>query len=430
MVRKESISPVALLRQYFSPEIIMSQARRLGVVQRRSKIHPFSLMQSLVFALTRKDGQHLAGIRRYLVTSIGLNIARSAFWYRLTQSFEQLLQWALEQLETHTKKSSLQLRGILAGFTDVLSCDCSVIAVPDTLAYLWPATRWQMAAAVKVYTEVQATTGCLVAHQIDAERTSDVLFLKDKKWKSGALYLMDLGFSKVLIWKMIQDAQAFFVSRLKSSFRPKILTIHNHTLGRKHIGEELHQALRNIRRTIDVDCEFIIRDGDRRLGKIRFRVVGIWNRKSQTHHFYVTNLCPAQYVPSALGELYRLRWEVELFYKAAKGGLGLEELTSTKPHIIRTVILAALIRSTLAMQALRIARSYLPTDRFINPISWVRVWRELFHPLAIYALASSQNLITWSLLAQMAVDPNRKRIPTRVRCEQENLQYKEILMAA
>jgi hypothetical protein len=64
-----------------------------------------------------------------------------------------------------------------------------------------------------------------------------------------------------------------------------------------------------------------------------------------------------------------LRWEVETFDKVNKSGLGLDELTSAKPHIVRTLVMAALLRSSLAMMSKRQAEAQLPADRWINPMA-------------------------------------------------------------
>ena len=58
----------------------------------------------------------------------------------------------------------------------------------------------------------------------------------------------------------------------------------------------------------------------------------------------------------------------------SKDGLGLGELTTRKPHIVRTLI-RALFRASVAMQAKTEAEAELPDRRWINPQSWTRTWR-------------------------------------------------------
>ena len=45
----------------------------------------------------------------------------------------------------------------------------------------------------------------------------------------------------------------------------------------------------------------------------------------------------------------------------------MNDLPSGKAHIVKILVKAALIRTTLAMQARRVASKYLPPDMLINP---------------------------------------------------------------
>ena len=167
---------------------------------------------------------------------------------------------------------------------------------------------------------------------------------------------------------------------------------------------------------VEVVCPFRVhvnRYGSNKRGRYEraeFRVVGLWNAKDRRHHVYVTNV-PAECFPAeALRDVYRLRWEVETFYKTAKSGLGLKGLTTTKRHIVETLIDSALLRASIAMQARRIAARWLPRGRWMGVLRWVKVWREVIDELLI-APDRARNL-TWRRLAHIAMDPNLKRPPT------------------
>jgi hypothetical protein len=146
-----------------------------------------------------------------------------------------------------------------------------------------------------------------------------------------------------------------------------------------------------------------------------FRVVGIYNQASREHHLYVTNLSLARLDAADAEHLYRLRWEVETFYKVNKSGLGLDELNSGKPHIVRTMLKAALLRGSICMQAKRHAERYLPSRRWINPLMWTRVWTAYMdRALDRWLLGVRRGVVmTWRRLALLAMDPERSRPPTR-----------------
>ncbi|MEZ4491690.1 MAG: hypothetical protein R3C29_00060 [Dehalococcoidia bacterium] len=140
-----------------------------------------------------------------------------------------------------------------------------------------------------------------------------------------------------------------------------------------------------------------------------FRVVGIWQPTERRYLLLVTNLKPANWSPTDVAELYRLRTEVETSYKTGKSGLGLNELPSSKEHIVRTLIDAALIRAQLAMAARSTAERHLPPGRWINPGQWVTVWREV-----IADAIAGRPIMSWKALARLGQDTNVGRRPLRM----------------
>jgi len=178
------------------------------------------------------------------------------------------------------------------------------------------------------------------------------------------------------------------------------------------------------RKYLDVMADFrvYLRKYDSKQGhneRQAFRVVGVRDDKTSTLHLYVTN-APVEALPAEMiRDLYRLRWEVELFYKAAKSGSGLNELTTSQPHIVRTLIYAALFRTTLAMKAKMKATKAADGRLWTNPIQWMCVWNELLLRCLDKLLRPNRPRLDmgWFELAVLAQDPNRGRMPTRARLQ-------------
>ncbi len=53
--------------------------------------------------------------------------------------------------------------------------------------------------------------------------------------------------------------------------------------------------------------------------------VGFWNPSEKCYHWYITNLKVAAHL---IYPLYRLRWQIELIFKACKQSLNVNRLTS------------------------------------------------------------------------------------------------------
>lgn len=416
MAKTQDSSIRSFLNDLVPADEIRGAAHRLGVVRRRRKIDIVEFVMIVVVIVCGRGGQTIASMRRQLAAR-GTTVARSAFWKRLTPAFEMLVSWLLERLQKESRSSPPVYRGALASFTDVIAVDSTVIKVHDSLAKIWKGTRHTRKAALKVHTMVRALTGELLRHKITAEAHGDGRELRVGRWAKGALFFFDRAYSEASMWWRIHRLRGFFITRLPASFRPVVTAVNRRHRGRSRglVGRVLSDELAKLKRAIiDVNCAFNIRvrgyAGLRgRRFQHDFRVVAIWQPEHHRYLTFVTNLPADVFSPEQVAEFYRLRWEVETFYKTGKSGLGLDELPSRQPHIVRTLVKAALIRATIAMRARLVAERTLPASRWINPGQWTHVWRERLAELA----RSTSRSFGWADLARLAVDPNRKRPPLR-----------------
>lgn len=152
-----------------------------------------------------------------------------------------------------------------------------------------------------------------------------------------------------------------------------------------------------------------------------FRVIAI-RAKNGSYRRFVTNAPPGLLPAEAVAEVYRLRWEVETFFKTAKSGSGLADLSSTKAHIVETIIYAVLLRATASMSALATTRARLlgKINRWINPLQWHR-WFIGELRMFLRLLVAHRASMSGSARLSMLMDPNLGRIPTRRRLREADL---------
>ena len=74
-------------------------------------------------------------------------------------------------------------------------------------------------------------------------------------------------------------------------------------------------------------------------------VIGFWNKSTTSYHWYVTNLAAEA---KLINVLYRIRWQVELQFKAAKTSLQLADMPSANPAIIVNLLLASIAATLLS----------------------------------------------------------------------------------
>lgn len=74
-------------------------------------------------------------------------------------------------------------------------------------------------------------------------------------------------------------------------------------------------------------------------GTLSCRAIGFWNPLDKCYHWYITNLVIAAHL---IYPLYRLRWQIELIFKACKQSLNANRLTSNNSNIIENILLASI----------------------------------------------------------------------------------------
>jgi IS4 transposase len=148
---------------------------------------------------------------------------------------------------------------------------------------------------------------------------------------------VDLGYWDFnLLWE-IQDIGGFFLSRIKSKAVIYITEIVQGKIAQKYIGSSLLSVPVKRKRSNILEV-MIEKMCDK--GTLCCRAVGFWNPSEKCYHWYITNLKVAAHL---IYPLYRLRWQIELIFKACKQSLNVNRLTSNNKHIIENLLLASIV---------------------------------------------------------------------------------------
>ena len=81
---------------------------------------------------------------------------------------------------------------------------------------------------------------------------------------------------------------------------------------------------------------------------ISLRVICIYDKRADENHLFVTNLPARDFAYDEIGQLYRLRWQVELLFKELKSDLVIDDLRSKREEVVLCHIYAALITLLLS----------------------------------------------------------------------------------
>jgi Transposase DDE domain len=157
----------------------------------------------------------------------------------------------------------------------------------------------------------------------------------------AVLYIFDLGYWSFGLFEQIITRGQHFLSRVRGDCNALVVAVHQ--------GEAcwVGQRLQAITLTgTQVDMVVQLGAGHHPRMPQPVRLVGTWLESEQVWHLYLTNLSPL-YPVGLLVDLYRLRWQIEIFFRNLKCVLRMANFISATENGIRIQIYAALIHYVL-----------------------------------------------------------------------------------
>lgn len=413
---------VDLLNSVAPPEVVRRKATELGVKKRQGKIDTYRLLMVVVLGLVARGSMSISQLGQLYSEVSGKRLARSSFWARINPRFAKLVGWLLDEVVAISRAPSYRPPGVLSGFRDVLAVDSSVVKVDDSLRGIWKGTRRNSAkAALKVHAWIRVFSGELVKYKLTPEAYGDSRAFGVDHALRGVLVLFDRGYASPSLWRRIDSVGGYFLTRIPKGWNQVVSSENRRHRGRARtlVGRNLKDALEGLKRSVvDVNAIFRCRvrayAGARaRMEDQEFRVIAL-RRPDGEYALYATN-APAHLLPAEEAwNVYRLRWEVETFFKTAKSGSALNDIPAGTRHGVEVFVRAALLRATLAMKVKARFVRMVPAGhrRWINPQQWMRWWNRQLHRLLHNLLPDDDDLGLAELMTMLS-DPNKARTPSR-----------------
>ena len=403
----------------------MSQSNMLEVLKQcfekivpsqdaRTTINPLEFIVCLVFCyLGDSKTFALEAIRRFMKAALDKEISRSAFWERLAgDRLKNYLRHVVAELMV-TLTSPITRGGQLLkqlGVTDIWLHDSSSITLCASAKEHFPGTR--TAAGIKWHGSFDLLRGMLTWFQLTPTATHDRNCFPPVELLKGKLIIFDLGYWDYGLLYAIEKAGGFFLSRLKSNAVVDIVEVIQ-GLPKQVIGQALLSL--NLSHKKDNIIEVIttkVYEGQ----LLRYRVIGFWNPVEKGYHWYITNLVAAAYL---MYPLYRLRWQIELIFKACKNSLNANQITSSDENIIESLLLASIAAHLSSCTLFNIGIEQLE-EKKQWAISFQRVAKVavvLARDFILFLLNSSRDhfdnlLHKIKLFANEMYDPNYKKRET------------------
>lgn len=433
MARNQSTGIRRVLNHLVPRARLKELAADLGVVLRERKIGIVGLFWTLVLGFATGNERTLAGLRRAFEKATGMTVVPSAFYDRFTPKLVRLLKAVLGEVMEKTARMNGSLRGVLAGFRDVLLTDSTVVRLHDLLQKPFPACRTNHTlAALKAHVILSVTGRGPASVKVTSERVHDGPVLRAGRWVRDRLLLFDLGYYRFQLFACIDRQGGYFVTRLKDKANPLITAVHRRWRGRKVdvVGQRLQDVLARLRREV-IDMEVELRfhrreyNGVCSTARARFRLVGVRNQETGDYHLYVTNIPVEKLSAEDVARIYTARWLVEMAFKQLKSHYRLDQMPSSKRHIVEALLYAALITMMASRVLLDYVRSRLraeladrlPDDR------WAAVFAAAAQEILALLVRSAAHAqvvapFVQAMLLKEAIDPNRRRLRLLARVEQ------------
>lgn len=382
-------------------------AQKTGYKIREGKLEPETFVSAFTVGQTELHEislDTLAGKCEELQE--GLNITRQALFQRLPTGSEMLKEVYMRTLSEMTEKNmKLEAIEVLKQFKDIKITDGTTISLPDKLQGLYKGLGGTNAAAA---IKIQATYSVLKHEFIGLDDFSatknDTTYNKTTldTLRAGELSIKDLGYYDGDYFEAVDRKQAYFLSRIKTNCVlyemmagtyeiidiVKILKKSESKIDKRYFIKQSSGEMYGIRLTglklpekVSVERKRKAyknaKNAERQLSEKEIQMLD-W-------FLVITNVHEDMLTTETIGELYRLRWQIELQFKALKSSIDFDNFGNAGEHYFKCLFYGKLIMILLTMRLFSICRAikFNENGRLISIQKFIRNFRNNLKPLTI-----------------------------------------------
>ena len=156
-------------------------------------------------------------------------------------------------------------------------------------------------------------------------KTSDITIGRTLKFPKGSMVAIDRGYNDYAWYNQLTTKGIFFVTRLKSNASTRVV--------------ERHPVLAEKGLTSDQIIEFTGAKAAKKC-PIQLRRIGYRDPDTGKHYVFLTN--HFKLAAKTIADIYKARWQVELFFKWIKQNLKIKSFIGTSKNAVMTQIWIAL----------------------------------------------------------------------------------------
>jgi hypothetical protein len=341
------------LKKVIGEEEVEQIARETGFLKRKRKVAPLGLLVACLSTLGVSSVKWLADILRTFNKQNDESLQYKPFHNQLKKkAFPEFLRLVLDRA---INKLTIPMLHALEGsklkrFESIILHDGTSLALKDSLAEVWPGRFTKVSpAAIELHVTFDALEDNVTAITLTADKEAERQHAPTLEECSGCLVIEDRGYQSRGYFAGAKEHQVSFIIRGTKNIRPTIVGardlkgVRSRRLQRL-VGKRLSWEILP-REGVDLDVEW----GS---GTTRYegRIVIFYKkgkRNAKAFTYLHTNLDRADFSADEVGQLYRLRWQIELLFKEWKSHANLHKFDTKKEAIAEGMVWASLLAATL-----------------------------------------------------------------------------------
>jgi hypothetical protein len=329
------VAKVALAMETILGPTVEEIAQQHQVIKRKRKFSGQSLLRMIVFTLLKKPNATFEDMA-LTAAQLGVSVSATAVEKRFTDSLADFLRDVLSLAFKQMVAAEQAVAGVLERFTAFFIGDSSSVPLPDELQQEFPGCGGlndSGLAALKIQVRWNLKTGELPQILIEIGKASDAKSLIAQQGvEVGSLEIFDLGYFSLERFRRLDQAKAYYVSRLQHG--TTVLDEHGQVINLRQF-----LAASDVGNVVDLSVLLGINDrlpsrliavrvpqevADRRRQKARAKASKHGRTPSAEYlellgwSLFITNLTPDQLTWKEAVVLYRARWQIELLFKLWK----------------------------------------------------------------------------------------------------------------
>jgi len=196
--------------------------------------------------------------------------------------------------------------------------------------------------AIKLHTILDYDSCLPVYVYMSDGKLSDVKAVQELSFRKGAVIVMDRAYLDFIMLSRWNTEGVYFVTRLKKNIKFK-------RLKERDLPDNRHEHI-----LVDEYIELSEEETAQKYPKKLRRVVVFNEEKNETIELLTNNFT---WTANTIGELYKSRWQIEIFFKEIKQLLRIKSFVGTSPNAVLIQIWTAML-TILILKYLKAIASY------------------------------------------------------------------------